>query len=217
MFQFISNDVGGNKAEEDIKEQHKFWEPLDEPVDTIALGQSGWTLLHTMAAYYPEKPTAARQQHTLNFLESFSHVYPCNVCAKDLQEVLVAHPPKSIGLAYFLWFFLGIFGVHRFYLQRNVSAFIYLFTLGLFGIGWLVDLFLLPSMVRHFNNHYFSDPTVIVAPTPIIYQNQPYLPQPYPYQPAQYQPYAQPPPMVQPYAPQPNNSYGSAPYNPPAY
>ncbi|EFA83585.1 TM2 domain-containing protein [Heterostelium album PN500] len=123
------------------------------------------------------------------------------------------HCPKSTGLTYLLWFFFGVFGVHRFYLQRYVSGFIYLFTLGIFGIGWLVDLFLIPSMVRHFNNHYFSEETVIVAPAPIIYQNQPY--QPYQPQPQQYYAYGAPQVQqvqpVQPYQPQP------APYNPPAY
>lgn len=44
---------------------------------------------------------------------------------------------RSVAVAYCLWFFLGVFGIHRFYLDRNVSGIIYLFTLGIFGIGWL--------------------------------------------------------------------------------
>ena len=44
---------------------------------------------------------------------------------------------RSVAVAYCLWFFLGLFGIHRFYLDRNVSGIIYLFTLGIFGIGWL--------------------------------------------------------------------------------
>ena len=31
---------------------------------------------------------------------------------------------KSAGLAYLLWFFLGTFGVHRFYLKRTASGWI---------------------------------------------------------------------------------------------
>ncbi|EGG22570.1 TM2 domain-containing protein [Cavenderia fasciculata] len=124
------------------------------------------------------------------------------------------HHPKSTGVAYLLWFFLGVFGAHRFYLQRYTSGFIWLFTCGVFGIGWLVDLFILAGMVRHFNNHYFSDPTVIVAPAPIVYQNQPYQPQAYgAYQP---QPYYAAPPSVQPYQPQPYNATGGS-NPPPAY
>lgn len=50
-------------------------------------------------------------------------------------------------IGYLLWLF-GFTGSHRFYYGRPVSGTIYFFTLGLFFIGWLVDLFLIPSMDR---------------------------------------------------------------------
>lgn len=50
---------------------------------------------------------------------------------------------KRIG--YILWIF-GFTGSHRFYYGRPVSGTIYFFTLGLCGIGWLIDLFLIPGM-----------------------------------------------------------------------
>ena len=31
------------------------------PADRESLGQAGWTVLHTSAAYYPQKPTVAQQ------------------------------------------------------------------------------------------------------------------------------------------------------------
>jgi TM2 domain-containing membrane protein YozV len=52
---------------------------------------------------------------------------------------------KSIG--YILWIF-GFLGAHRFYFGKPISGTIYFFTLGLLGIGWLVDLFLIPSLER---------------------------------------------------------------------
>ena len=52
---------------------------------------------------------------------------------------------KSIG--YILWLF-GFTGSHRFYYGKPVSGTIWFFTLGLLGIGWLIDLFLIPSMDR---------------------------------------------------------------------
>ena len=42
---------------------------------------------------------------------------------------------------FLLFFFLGAFGVHRFYVGKVGTGFLYLFTLGLFGIGVLVDFF----------------------------------------------------------------------------
>jgi len=52
---------------------------------------------------------------------------------------------KSIG--YILWLF-GFTGSHRFYFGKPISGTVYFFTLGLLGIGWLIDLFLIPSMDR---------------------------------------------------------------------
>lgn len=48
---------------------------------------------------------------------------------------------------YILWIF-GFMGAHRFYYGRPVSGTIWFFTLGLLFIGWIVDLFLIPSMDR---------------------------------------------------------------------
>ncbi|GAM24324.1 hypothetical protein SAMD00019534_074990 [Acytostelium subglobosum LB1] len=121
------------------------------------------------------------------------------------------HHRKSTCVAYLLWFFFGIFGAHRFYLHKNGSGFIYLFTLGICGIGWLVDLFCLRKMVKHYNKHHFADETLIVAPAPIMYHNQqpfeqyayppPQVQQlPYGVQPQQYQPYQ---PMMSPYGTMP--------------
>ena len=52
---------------------------------------------------------------------------------------------KIIG--YLLWLF-GFLGSHRFYYGKPITGTIWFFTLGLLGIGWLVDLFLIPSMDR---------------------------------------------------------------------
>jgi len=52
---------------------------------------------------------------------------------------------KTIG--YILWIF-GFTGDHRFYYGKPVSGTLWFFTLGLLGIGWLIDLFLIPGMDR---------------------------------------------------------------------
>ena len=52
---------------------------------------------------------------------------------------------KSMG--YILWLF-GFTGSHRFYYGKPVTGTIWFFTLGLLFIGWLIDLFLIPSMDR---------------------------------------------------------------------
>lgn len=60
---------------------------------------------------------------------------------------------KSIG--YILWIF-GFTGSHRFYYGKPVTGTIWFFTLGLFFIGWIIDLFLIPSMDREADFKYRS-------------------------------------------------------------
>lgn len=62
---------------------------------------------------------------------------------------------KSIG--YILWLF-GFTGSHRFYFGKPISGTIYFFTLGLLGLGWLIDLFLIPSLERQANLRFSEGP-----------------------------------------------------------
>jgi len=58
---------------------------------------------------------------------------------------------KTIG--YILWIF-GFMGAHRFYFGRQITGVIWFFTLGLLGIGWLIDLFLIPMLDRSADRRY---------------------------------------------------------------
>jgi len=58
---------------------------------------------------------------------------------------------KSKGIAYLLWLFLGIFGAHKFYLEKIGIGILYFLTGGIFGIGWIIDLFTLGGQVDTYN------------------------------------------------------------------
>jgi TM2 domain-containing membrane protein YozV len=51
----------------------------------------------------------------------------------------------SVAFGYILWIF-GFTGAHRFYYGKQITGTIWFFTFGLLGIGWLIDLFLIPGM-----------------------------------------------------------------------
>lgn len=53
----------------------------------------------------------------------------------------------STPVGYIFWLF-GFLGAHRFYYGKPWTGTLWFFTLGLLGIGWIVDFFLIPSMDR---------------------------------------------------------------------
>ena len=59
----------------------------------------------------------------------------------DSEPVLGASP-KSRLITLLLCIFLGYLGAHRFYTGRYLLGVLYVFTIGIFGIGWLVDIVL---------------------------------------------------------------------------
>ncbi|MFI0402899.1 MAG: NINE protein [Cyanobium sp.] len=61
--------------------------------------------------------------------------------------------PRSLALSYGLWCLslVGFCGIHRIYNRKPLTGFLWLFTLGLCGIGQLIDLLLIPGMVEGVN------------------------------------------------------------------
>ena len=59
--------------------------------------------------------------------------------------------PKDYSLAWILLTFLGVFGVHRFYLGKWGTGILYLLTLGIFGIGLIYDFWTLNSQISELN------------------------------------------------------------------
>jgi restriction system protein len=50
---------------------------------------------------------------------------------------------RNKWVAFFLCLFLGFFGVHKFYERKILLGLLYLFTGGLFSIGWFIDCIVL--------------------------------------------------------------------------
>lgn len=62
------------------------------------------------------------------------------------SELAKQKPSKNLTII--LWFFLGIFGVHRFYNKDYYKGTLMLFTLGGLFIWWLIDLFNINKIVN---------------------------------------------------------------------
>ena len=80
-----------------------------------------------------------------------------NYCAEMTAIQLVRYAGeynekrKNASITFWLNFFLGFLGAHRFYLEDWVNGFLYLVTLGLGGILPLIDLFRTKKMTADAN------------------------------------------------------------------
>ncbi len=88
----------------------------------------------------------------------------CTACGRQVEEIKGANETPQVvinnsnnnantnvntvvGLrlcnkwvSFFLCLFLGFVGAHKFYEGKGGMGILYIFTAGLFGIGWIVDL-----------------------------------------------------------------------------
>ncbi|MBQ8518106.1 MAG: TM2 domain-containing protein [Agathobacter sp.] len=65
---------------------------------------------------------------------------------KKLHEENLATIEKKLkykGITFVLCLFLGLFGAHKFYEEKMGMGFLYFFTGGLFGIGWMADIIII--------------------------------------------------------------------------
>lgn len=67
--------------------------------------------------------------------------------------MLSGEKSHSVVVGYILWIF-GFMGAHRFYYGKAATGTLYFFTFGLLGIGWFIDLFLIPGMDREADDKF---------------------------------------------------------------
>ena len=52
------------------------------------IGRNTWSLLHSIAASYPNEPTEEDKKHITNFLYGLANPFPCKICGTHLLKML---------------------------------------------------------------------------------------------------------------------------------
>lgn len=91
------------------------------------------------ATYTEAPPSTAQPQTTVPQQPQIviNQAYPAQ---NPQSSQTVTAPLKDKWVAFILCLLFGILGVHYFYVGKAGIGILYLFTLGLFGIGWIVDI-----------------------------------------------------------------------------
>ena len=64
------------------------------PLNAVELGRATWPILHRMTLSYPKNPTDVQKDSMRRFINAFSWLYPCKVCATDFRDKIVELEPK---------------------------------------------------------------------------------------------------------------------------
>jgi TM2 domain-containing membrane protein YozV len=70
-------------------------------------------------------------------------------------STMSSNDTHSLTVGYVLWLF-GFLGAHRFYYGKKWTGLLWLLTGGLLGIGWMIDLILMPALERQADRRYAS-------------------------------------------------------------
>lgn len=123
---------------------------------------------------YPQPQPGYAQGYAQPYPQQYAPApYAQHPMGGDAQRMMIYDAnKKSTTTAFLLWFFLGMFGAHRFYLDRSGSGaaqllltigswllmivFIGFFTLIGVGLWVLVDAFMISDWVREYNNRLIA-------------------------------------------------------------
>lgn len=84
---WVTGSQSSNKSKEDPSSLKEELENHNEcPLDTRELGIAAWSLLHSIAAYFPDNPTQIEREEIARLFEMIAKYYPCTICAKDFQQ-----------------------------------------------------------------------------------------------------------------------------------
>lgn len=87
-------------------------------------------------------------------------------CNATLRPITT--PTHSTTIGYIMWLF-GFTGAHRFYFGKRWTGLLWWCSFGLFGIGWMIDLFFIPGLRRaagaryRRGNHEYTVAWVLLA------------------------------------------------------
>ena len=128
------------------------------PIEDASTVQNAATSPAAPAPAYPQQPPMQPPMQGYPQQPPMQGYPPAQVYAQ--QPIYVQTPmmgmaqpglDKSVGVAYLLLIFLGLFGAHQFYLDKIGRGVGYFFTLGWLTVGLWIDLFTLTSQVRAIN------------------------------------------------------------------
>lgn len=126
----------------------------DEPSHSVLVGYIFWVLGFLGAhRFFFGKPLTGILWFFTGGLLLVGWIVDLFLIPKMAEEADVRFPNGSTdyNLAWLLLMFLGIFGIHRFYMGKYITGAIYLLTGGIFGVGYVYDILTLNDQIAEQN------------------------------------------------------------------
>lgn len=147
----FNDKIGYLPKESEIKEMAISWlrqgKPLWAEIDSIDLTSPADRIVLNVAFFSEELDEAEEKAAYRHAPEERQQAAPQPIIINNYYTYTAPAPapnrpisPRSRWLAFILCFLFGVLGVHRFYVGKVGTGLLWLFTGGMFGFGWLVDL-----------------------------------------------------------------------------
>ena len=133
-------DVSGEQKKEELLIMSGKCPVCGAPMGSSVCDYCGYKEKQTISIP-PGSDVYVNYQSTQQYVQQ-NNTYP-NMQNHRQPVTYVSLKKKSVALI--LCILLGWAGAHKFYVGKMGMGLIYLFTFGLFGIGWLVDILLIAS------------------------------------------------------------------------
>lgn len=126
-----------------LPEPHAYSATNDEPTHPALIGYLFWVIGFTGAhRFYFGKPLTGTLWFWTGGLFLVGWIVDLFLIPAMAESAERRYQPREIdySVAWILLVFLGVFGVHRFYMGKIWTGILYLLTGGLFGIGYIYDM-----------------------------------------------------------------------------
>jgi FAD-linked sulfhydryl oxidase len=82
-----------SRATREAEPDTNFVEYDEAKITREQLGHATWTMLHTIAAYFPTEPTPIQIQSAKDLLYGIADTFACRICGEHFTQLLKGYPP----------------------------------------------------------------------------------------------------------------------------
>jgi TM2 domain-containing membrane protein YozV len=117
-------------------------------------GACGWSLNEEVTAKFTTQLDSETDLETAMQATATTPVRSTRAVRSPTADRGDLPAPTHLAIVGYILWIIGFTGAHRFYFGKPLTGALWFLTGGVFLIGWIIDVFLIPAMADEANRHY---------------------------------------------------------------